>query len=312
MIQNVPDYIKNNYVSLKLNGTSIYVPDNVYLILMDYNNISLSIDNETWWSDSGHGEFAFTPGIRNEYNKYRSPIHLIWRTRPDIQEIWPDANFPLEGSGYDDDFIWWANNYGCGFGNEDNREYPEWYIYITEPPYPNTFAYDKNIRSVWETEYFLQNSFEDAHYYSGSLDASLANIIEWAKEEGFYLYDELNHYNNWPYIGTQQSLSKDDRHVEKWDIKSKKLEVLQNKLFQNYPNPFNPNTLIKYSLKESGFVSLKVYDILGNEVETLVNQSQMAGNYSIVFDGKSLPSGIYISKLIAGKFKEIKKMILLK
>jgi hypothetical protein len=86
----------------------------------------------------------------------------------------------------------------------------------------------------------------------------------------------------------------------------------QFKLDQNYPNPFNPSTTIKYSVKENTLVSLKVYDILGNEVVALVNKVQPTGRYIINFDASSLASGVYLYKLTAGSFIDTKKMIFLK
>ncbi|MEO8398990.1 MAG: T9SS type A sorting domain-containing protein [Ignavibacteriaceae bacterium] len=83
-------------------------------------------------------------------------------------------------------------------------------------------------------------------------------------------------------------------------------------LEQNYPNPFNPSTNISYKLSSGGNVSLKIYNILGNEVETLVDEYQSAGNHSVKFEPKNLSSGIYFYKLVTGSFSEIKKMTLLK
>ena len=86
------------------------------------------------------------------------------------------------------------------------------------------------------------------------------------------------------------------------------------KLHQNYPNPFNPKTIINYELRVSSddLVSLKIFDILGNEVAELVNEKQNAGSYSVDFDGRDLPSGVYYYKLSADKTSETKSMILLK
>ena len=84
------------------------------------------------------------------------------------------------------------------------------------------------------------------------------------------------------------------------------------RLEQNYPNPFNPATRIAYSIQKPGFVSLKVYDILGREVATLVNGYQQAKNYTINFDAGRLASGIYLYKLKTGDFVQTKKMLLLK
>jgi ligand-binding sensor domain-containing protein len=83
-------------------------------------------------------------------------------------------------------------------------------------------------------------------------------------------------------------------------------------LSQNYPNPFNPTTKIEYSIPKSLFVTFRIYDILGREVATVVNEEKPAGNYEIEFMGKGLPSGIYFYRLSAGDFVETKKMILLR
>ena len=83
-------------------------------------------------------------------------------------------------------------------------------------------------------------------------------------------------------------------------------------LSQNYPNPFNPNTEIKYSIPESGMVTLKVYNLLGQVVVTLVNKEQKAGSYTVNYDASGLASGVYLYRIQAGSFALTKKMILLK
>ncbi len=83
-------------------------------------------------------------------------------------------------------------------------------------------------------------------------------------------------------------------------------------LDQNYPNPFNPSTTIKYELPKAGLVTLKVYDILGREVASLVNEKQAAGKYSVEFNADRLASGVYIYRIHAGDFVSVKKLMLLK
>ena len=83
-------------------------------------------------------------------------------------------------------------------------------------------------------------------------------------------------------------------------------------LEQNYPNPFNPATNIRFSLPEANQVTLKVYDMLGQEVVTLVNEFMSAGTFEISFDASDLPTGIYTYSLTAGKLQSVKKMIYLK
>jgi hypothetical protein len=83
-------------------------------------------------------------------------------------------------------------------------------------------------------------------------------------------------------------------------------------LEQNYPNPFNPSTSIQYAVGNRQFVQLKVYDILGNEVATLVNEEKSPGTYEVEFNATQLSSGVYFYRLQAGDFIETKKMILLR
>ena len=84
------------------------------------------------------------------------------------------------------------------------------------------------------------------------------------------------------------------------------------KLYQNYPNPFNPSTKIKYSIPQSSNVIIKIFDILGNEIETLVNEEEPVGTYELVFDATELSSGIYFYKLQAGDYIATMKMIVIK
>jgi len=93
------------------------------------------------------------------------------------------------------------------------------------------------------------------------------------------------------------------------------IEISQPNVFylgQNYPNPFNPSTNIKYSIPADGNVTLKMYDILGEEVSTLVNEYQQAGTFDVVFDGSNLSSGVYYYQLTSGELTSTKKMMLTK
>jgi hypothetical protein len=83
-------------------------------------------------------------------------------------------------------------------------------------------------------------------------------------------------------------------------------------LEQNYPNPFNPSTTIGYKIPKDNFVVIKVYDLLGNEVSTLVNEQKRAGSYKFTFDGSSLPSGVYIYTIQTTEFRAAKKFMLVK
>jgi hypothetical protein len=96
-------------------------------------------------------------------------------------------------------------------------------------------------------------------------------------------------------------------------LENKDNDVVQMfNLSQNYPNPFNPTTKIEFRIADFGYVSLKVYDILGNEVASLVNGEKPAGSYEIEFDGSNLSSGVYFYSLKTENYSEMKKMIILR
>jgi len=83
-------------------------------------------------------------------------------------------------------------------------------------------------------------------------------------------------------------------------------------LYQNYPNPFNPTTAIKFYLPQSGQVTLKMFNILGEEVATLVSDRLSAGSYSYKWDASNLASGVYLYRLQAGDYVETRKMVLMR
>jgi len=102
-------------------------------------------------------------------------------------------------------------------------------------------------------------------------------------------------------------------------IVQEKHQLQKFSLNQNYPNPFNPETIIKYEIPERSFVTIKLFDVLGNEVATLINEEKTIGYYEVEFDATNLPSGIYFYRLQAlptgrqaGSFVETKKMVLMK
>ena len=88
--------------------------------------------------------------------------------------------------------------------------------------------------------------------------------------------------------------------------------ITEYQLEQNFPNPFNPNTTIKYQIPEISFATIKVYDVLGNEVATLINEEKPAGSYTVEFDGRELSSGIYFYRMQSNNYSSIMKFILMK
>ncbi len=160
-------------------------------------------------------------------------------------------------------------------------------------------------------------------YYKRSID----NGLSWSNDESLTLSSEVKDYqsialsdstvhavwtnnrdNTYSQIVYRRNLSGNPTTIKTVNILSPGKFILQ----QNYPNPFNPSTTIKYSIPTSEFVTLKVYDALGKEVATLVNEEKPAGSYEVEFNAAELSSGIYFCKLQSGSFVETKKMILLK
>ena len=108
-------------------------------------------------------------------------------------------------------------------------------------------------------------------------------------------------FDNFTFTSTITSVSGDSSRIPK-----------SYELSQNYPNPFNPSTVINYKLVNPGNVILKVYDMLGKEVATLVNEQQGAGSHSVIFNASNLSSGMYIYVLKTGEFMAKNKMMLVK
>jgi photosystem II stability/assembly factor-like uncharacterized protein len=119
--------------------------------------------------------------------------------------------------------------------------------------------------------------------------------------------------NNYIFAGTYGKSVWRRNYSEIIGVKNINNEISSSySLQQNYPNPFNPTTNIRYDLPKNGFVKLVVYDELGREIETLVNEKHTAGKYDAIFNASQYPSGVYFYKLTTDNFSETKKMLLIK
>jgi len=98
-----------------------------------------------------------------------------------------------------------------------------------------------------------------------------------------------------------------------WVVKPEKTEIPEEfRLSQNYPNPQNPTSTITYDLPKASYVTLNIYNTLGQQVASLVNEQKQSGRYDVRFDGSKLPSGVYFYRLTAGEFIQTKKMVIIK
>jgi hypothetical protein len=95
-------------------------------------------------------------------------------------------------------------------------------------------------------------------------------------------------------------------------VKEGKGQITKYELKQNYPNPFNPSTVIGYQLPNDSYVELKIYDLMGREVAKVISENRSAGYYEVVWNAAEVPSGMYYYRIIAGGFREMKKLLLLK
>ena len=135
------------------------------------------------------------------------------------------------------------------------------------------------------------------------------NDADGSRREGILTLSQANQDQSW---------NDPSRWVSTWigdkmtDVNNDDLSVNTYGLSQNYPNPFNPSTVINYSIAEAGMVSLKVFNILGQEVMSLVDANQNAGQYQVKFDASQLSTGLYIYRIQSGSFVSSRKMMLLK
>ncbi len=208
--------------------------------------------------------------------------------------------------------------------------------------------YDNSIRysSIFKTtnggnNWFFQDSIFNAHFYSICVDSSgncwavgIKGPYLTSSYQSSVIYSSSNGGNNWMkqrtptdyslnsvsfvnpntgwIVGNTGTILKTTLGIiSEVNLPSTNLPKVIN-LFQNYPNPFNPNTTIKFETTSKSHVELKIFDILGKEVKSLINQYLAPGSYSVEFNGTSLPSGIYFYRMRAGDLSETKQMILVK
>jgi len=263
-----------------------------------------------------------------------------------------DLNYAPGSTTITIEWVWGSGDEGefnsIGFSNPYTGEYLEGYSWSQ---YPETFVIPTQLDKI-EIYASYGGTLSATHYelyspnggeiilggeeyiitWSGSLLPQYMDI-EFSSDSGTtwsYIIQNLSTINfsyNWtaPMINSEKCLLRIGNYpcdVDRSDscfIITNPVNVVGQKNFpaefslsQNYPNPFNSSTTISYGFPEDTFVSLIIYDCLGNNVRTLVNEFQNAGTHQIVFESNNLPSGLYFLRLIIGNWDETKKMVLLK
>jgi hypothetical protein len=178
--------------------------------------------------------------------------------------------------------------------------------YVFNALYNNYGYVDSVLRCDSQAKAFAGNTNSTA-YYSKLWELSKGFTITLFKEASYKLTCLI--YTAWLNAGSPVSVQNENYTQS----------PVAFSLYQNYPNPFNPSTIIKYTISnvtlsgvEGSRVQLKIYDILGNEISTLVDEEKPAGNYEVKFDALNLSSGIYFYKLQTGNSTETKKMVLMR
>jgi hypothetical protein len=183
--------------------------------------------------------------------------------------------------------------------------------YYWDEKFPTGYVVEARIPLSLLAERGGDEQFVPVEGYRIPLDFSFNDADATGSREGILTYSPFNEDLSW------QSPS---RWLYSWigslwepvSVEDNGFAPAEYRLSQNYPNPFNPETRITYSLKQEGNVSLKVFDVLGREIITLVDQHQNAGTHSVSFNALNISSGIYFYKLESGSFVSIKKMMLVK
>lgn len=304
MVKNTPYYL-NKYDNIYLTKSSVYIPDIAYKNFMK-RDLTFNLGNATWYSDNGHYEYAYTQGLRNEYDQYRSPIHLIWRSRTDLMNTF---TFPQNATRFQNiislnNLFTWAQNHGTGLSNINNREYPDWNImlnYIEDNPiYEIPISnFDINARKAWELRTDLRAVFQNGFY---STDNSW-NLIDWTMQYGFNENpDLLEGYQNWPYIGTNSTQPLNAKSQIIYDSLKHTIQNLEESknTFSIYPNTVKQgqSIFVKSNLSNDLSFSIKLFSVSGKLTNEYVCKNEV-----IQINTSKLDKGIYILVLRDKRFK---------
>jgi uncharacterized lipoprotein YddW (UPF0748 family) len=309
-------------------GSNAYVMSDAYLTQAIQANRSKGLKGEAYFFYEGLRKNNDQLGNLLKDNFYQEKAVVpgrngIWRPKADIVNE-TDLNAKLIGA--------WDNYQMAGYDgtilrNSSNSEYAavEYSIDVKFPAYFDIYTYSIP-NTIWtkNANYTIYGASDSVMV---TFDQSNTKKKGWQKLTTVYLEEGLQKV-----IKLDNSQLEDGKHlisdavmiminrklspdvvvtsVEESDITE---ETPSNYiLMQNYPNPFNPSTSIEYSVPISQYVSLKVYDILGNQVAELVNERKDAGRYEVNFNASNLSSGVYFYKITAGNHIETKKMMLIK
>ncbi len=300
--------------------------NNLYTTNSGVNWINVNLNQWVYWFTTQNSKiFAGTEShgcyISSNYGVNWYPSGYIW---DDVMCFLPSGNKLLAGTSQG---LYYTTNDGGNW----ILTLPAIGVYSLISNGPKLFAgsylgvYNStNNGDTWEQPNLTINVI--------SLESSAQNIFAGTYNDGFYISNNngtdwirknegigiqrintLTVINNYIFAGTESAGIWKRPLSEIVNVMPINSEIPSKfSLSQNYPNPFNPSTTIRYNLPRSGSVKLAVFDVMGREVETLVNERQAAGSYEATFDGSGFASGVYFYRLTAEGYRETRKMFLVK
>jgi hypothetical protein len=249
---------------------------------------SVKMDNVVWFFNTRGSTGAIDIQCRVSTNSGVSfDAPFLAAGNPAIDEYWFDVtNYTISPGGVD--FIYYADSLGSTVDNNTDKVM---YAFLRKST-PTTVSGRTRISDhplTWSPRNYIPSIFE---YYD--VDADLG--VLWVGLDGVQRKVYYDNYNATP-TSVEPTVG---------DV------PMVYALKQNYPNPFNPSTTIEFAIPQNGFVTLKVYDLLGREVQTLVSANLTAGTYRTRFDAGKLASGVYVYRLQAGNFTDARKLMIVK
>ncbi|MBP9191530.1 MAG: T9SS type A sorting domain-containing protein, partial [Ignavibacteria bacterium] len=297
-------------------------------------------------SDSVAFDFSIAGNISNN-TALAAYLNIVM----DTTVVYNEKVFVLVGSGNivlndsaENTFANWTTNQGWGVVTNQSNSPKHSFTDSPSGSYQNNADNSMTMVNAFSVNpgsavylSFYQKYFLELNEDYGSIEVSGDNGNNWQKVKSYtggsslWTYHSLNlspFVENAAELKVRFRLTSDASfNYEGWYVDDIKMTVYNAgtvgiasdehfpgtfRLEQNYPNPFNPSTVISYNLPKSSNVSLKVFDILGNEVASLVNGNQIQGSYSVDFNGANIASGIYFYKLTADDYVDVKRMMLVK
>jgi|WetSurMetagenome_2_1015567.scaffolds.fasta_scaffold09436_2 aminopeptidase N len=304
----------------KTNGYSYYrahlIPKRNYYL---YNNKGFPLYNPSW--------INYTPGIDSLYDegiiydKGACVLHLLRYTLGDtvfFNTLYSYAtdtvNFKYKNATTQD----LNNRVNLISGQNLDWFFNSWVYQANHPIYANNYSIGNTGGNNWRIDFLAKQTQANAGFFQIPIKLKISFTA--GADTAIKVMNNLNNQLfsfNFTRQPTALVFDPDDDILIKFatTIGIKEISTVvpdKFELFQNYPNPFNPNTIIRFQIKDSRLVTLKIYDILGKEVATLINEKLKPGIYEATFYGGNLSSGIYFYQLKAENFIETKKLILLK